>query len=311
MTLKRSTYEVALIEVTLARDFKRSSCLTLNLFFALVSEPYFNFATNNGNLYYLHPSETPALVLVTPVLEGTKNFQPWIRSMRISLLSKNKLLFVDGTFQDPEKTGSLHNQWRQCNSMVLSWIQRSVSPSVQKSISYFEKAYDAWKDLHDRFDEGDMFRIADLQEEIYRPSQGNLSVSEFYTELKSLWDELESFRPLPSCKCATPCSCDVLKSTRTYRDQDYTSRFLKGLNEQFAHVKSQIMMMEPFPTITKAFSTVIQQDRQTESPIVSDLDNKTSAVSNVQANAATNFQSQGRRGGFNGGRNCGGGRTGT
>lgn len=55
---------------------------------------------------------------------------------------------------------------------------------------------------------------------------------------------------------------------RLFRDQDYTIRFLKGLNEEYSHVKSQIMMMEPFPPIAKAFSLVIQQERQLHTPSV-------------------------------------------
>lgn len=91
---------------------------------------YVDFATNNGNPLYLHPSETPTTMLATLVLEGMKNFQPWIRSMRMSLISRNKISFVDGTFKSPEKTNSTFNQWTCCNSMVLSWIQRSVSANV-------------------------------------------------------------------------------------------------------------------------------------------------------------------------------------
>lgn len=208
--------------------------------------------------------------------------------MRMSLISKNKISFVDGTFKIPEKSESIYNQWTRCNNMVLSWIQRSVSMNVQKSIAYFDKAYEAWKDLHDRFNQGDMFRIAGLQEDIYRISQGNLGVSEYYTELKALWDELENFRPLSSCKSSIKCSCGALSSVRTFRDQDYTIRFLKGLNEQYFHVKSQIMMMDPFPPIAKAFSMVIQQERHFNTPIASDLDitnnNKAASVNNNQAN---------------------------
>lgn len=131
--------------------------------------------------------------------------------------------------------------------MILAWLQRSCSPNVQKSIIFFRTASAAWKDLHDRFDQGDMFRIADLHEEIYKLSQGSRDVSDYYIHLKSLWDELESFRPLPHCKCSIQCSCGAIQSIRLFRDQDYTIRFLKGLNDEYSHVRSQIMMMEPFP----------------------------------------------------------------
>jgi hypothetical protein len=114
-----------------------------------ILNPYADFATNTTNPFYLHPSETPAVVLVTPLLEGTKNFQSWILSMRVALVCKNKLGFVDGTIPIPEKQDSHYNQWLRCNNMILAWLQRSCSPNVQKSIIFFRTASAAWKDLHD------------------------------------------------------------------------------------------------------------------------------------------------------------------
>lgn len=140
-------------------------------------ESYTDFATNSSNPFYLHPNESPAVTLVQPPLEGSKNFQAWTRSMRVALISKNKLIFVDGTITAPAKTHSMYNQWFRCNYMVLAWIQRSVSPKVLKSVAFFDKAYNVWKDLHDRFDEGDIFRIADIQEQIAKLSQGTRTIS--------------------------------------------------------------------------------------------------------------------------------------
>lgn len=88
--------------------------------------------------------------------------------------------------------------------------------------------------------------------------QGTLDVSNYFTHLKVLWDELETYRPTPSCSSAIPCSCGASGSIRRYRDQDYVIRFLKGLNEKLTHSKSQIMMMNPLPDIDKTFSLVIQ-----------------------------------------------------
>lgn len=92
--------------------------------------------------------------------------------------------------------------------------------------------------------------------------QGTLDVSNYFTHLKVLWDELETYRPIPSCSCAIPCSCGASGSIRRYRDQDYVIRFLKGLNEKFTQSKRQIMMMNPLPDIDKTFSLVIQQERE-------------------------------------------------
>ncbi|KAI5416685.1 hypothetical protein KIW84_041637 [Lathyrus oleraceus] len=77
-----------------------------------------------------------------------------------------------------------------------------------------------------------------------------------------MWDELENYCPIRSCSCVIPCSCGATASIRRYREQDYVIRFLKGLNEKITHSKSQIMMMNPLPEIDKAFSLVIQQERE-------------------------------------------------
>lgn len=40
--------------------------------------------------------------------------------------------------------------------------------------------------------------------------------------------------------------------------------FLMGLNENFPHVKGQILLMDPSSPITKVFSLVIQEEKQKE-----------------------------------------------
>ncbi|KAJ0034274.1 hypothetical protein Pint_25490 [Pistacia integerrima] len=180
----------------------------------------------------------------------------------MALLSKNKLKFVDGTIEAPSSTDSLFSVWERCNTMVLSWLTHSLSPSITNSILWIDKAYDVWTDLHERFSQGDIFRISDLQEEIYSFKQGDKNVSDYFTELKILWDELMIFRPLPLCTCSTPCSCGIFNTFKTYRNNDYVIRFLKGLNDSFTVVRSQIMLMDPLPSINKVFSLVVQQERQ-------------------------------------------------
>lgn len=110
-----------------------------------------------------------------------------------------------------------------------------------------ETAHEVWKDLKKRFHEGDIFRISDLQEEIYMHKQGDSSITQYFTHLKGLRQELDNFRPIPSCKCQICCSCDLLPTIQTYKENDYVIRFLKGLNEQYSSVKFQIMLMKPLP----------------------------------------------------------------
>jgi len=46
--------------------------------------------------YFVHPSDGPSSVMVTPVLNGS-NYHSWARSMRSALGGKMKFEFINGT----------------------------------------------------------------------------------------------------------------------------------------------------------------------------------------------------------------------
>ena len=247
----------------------------------MANQSYADYTTNSANPFYLHPNENPSLVLVSPLLTD-KNYHTWARSMQIALISKNKEKFIDGTFPKPPVSDPLYSPWIRCNTMVLAWIQRSISEQIAKSVLWIDNASGVWKNLQIRFSQGDIFRISDIQEDLYKFKQGTLDVSNYFTQLKVMWDELENYRPIPSCSCDIACSCGAIASIRLYREQDYVIRFLKGLTEKFAHSKSQMMMMHPLPSIDKAFSLVIQQEREIDSSVSSVIP---SIAANEQATA--------------------------
>ncbi|KAF1888731.1 hypothetical protein Lal_00036773 [Lupinus albus] len=122
-------------------------------------------------------------------------------------------------------------------------------------------------------------RIADLLHDFYHLDQGTLTISEYFTELKTFWDEIETFRPIPNCKCGAQRICGIVQLIRTYREQNYVIKFLKGLTEQYAQVRSQIMFIDPLPNTTKVFSMLKQQERQFNLPILSTLDPETRILS--------------------------------
>ncbi|XP_020222097.1 uncharacterized protein LOC109804677 [Cajanus cajan] len=208
---------------------------------------------------YLHPGENPATSLVSPVLDST-NYHSWSRSFITALSAKNKVEFIDGGAPPPLKTDPLYSAWRRCNNMVVSWLVHSVSPSIRQSILWMDQADDIWKDLKTRYSQGDLLRVSDLQLEASSLKQGDLSVTEYFTKLRILWDELENFRPDPNCTCTIKCACSVLTIIAQRKLEDQAMQFLRGLNDQYNNVKSHVLLMEP--PISKIFSYVVQQERQ-------------------------------------------------
>ncbi|KAF1867112.1 hypothetical protein Lal_00049540 [Lupinus albus] len=215
------------------------------------------------NPYYLHPRENPGMILVSPPLDAT-NYHSWSRATRRALKSKNKFKFVDDTIREPQETNPSFEAWEICNTMVISWITRSLTQSIVQSSVYIENTQILWHDLKERFSKGDYFRTSDLLQEVHSIKQGDRSISTFFTDLKTIWEDLETLRPIPGCICAIKCSCSLVKTIKTQRDNEYVMCFLKALNDQFHTVRSQILLMEPLPPINKAFSLVLQQERQEE-----------------------------------------------
>ncbi|MCH84304.1 retrovirus-related pol polyprotein from transposon TNT 1-94 [Trifolium medium] len=243
-----------------------------------------------GNVYYVHSSDGPASVKVTPVLTHF-NYHGWARSMRRALGAKNKYDFVDGTILVPDQFDPSYKAWSRCNMLVHSWLMNSVEDSIAQSIVYLDNAIDVWNELKERFSRGDFIRISELQIEIYGLKQGSRSVSEFFTALKVLWEELEAYLPTPVCNCPRKCVCVTgIVNARSQHDLLRSIRFLTGLNDSYDLVRSQILLSDPLPPINRIFSSVIQYERQFASINGgSDLDDSKALV-----NASDTRRGQGR-----------------
>ncbi|XP_075518111.1 uncharacterized protein LOC142552274 [Primulina tabacum] len=130
----------------------------------------------------------------------------------------------------------------------------SVSKEIFSGIIYCTEASAVWTDLKERFDKICGSRIFSLHREISHLSQGSSSISMYFSNLKKLWDEYSSLVTLPSCGCAT---------AKAYLDHDQHQRllqFLMGLNEMYGHVRSQILMLDPLPSVNQAYSIISQEE---------------------------------------------------
>jgi len=125
-----------------------------------------------------------------------------------------------------------------------------------------DNVFDIWNDLKDRFSHGDMIRTSYIQVMISFFKQGELTVTNYFTQLKILWDELDLFRPLPICSCASKCTCDALVNVSKYKAQDQIIKFLRGLNDNYLTVRTQILSMDPLSSLNRVCSLVTQQERQ-------------------------------------------------
>jgi hypothetical protein len=188
--------------------------------------------------------------------------------MRRALAMKNKYKFVDGSIPIPGEDDLNRLAWERCNNLVHTWIINSISPSIAHSVVFIENAIDMWNDLKDRFMRGDRIRVAQLHQEIANLKQGEHNITDYFTELRGLWEELDQYRPIPQCTCPMPCTCLAMRNAKGFRAEDRIIQFLIGLNEEYQGVASQVLLMDPMPPINRVFSMVMQQERKLQYGVV-------------------------------------------
>ncbi|KAL2904788.1 Serine--tRNA ligase [Bienertia sinuspersici] len=152
---------------------------------------------------YLHPSDGTNSIVVEK-LTGTSNYRPWRRSLEIALASKRKLGFMTGGVKRGVSDKLKQESWDTCNSMVISWILNSVSDDIKKSVMFMNDAYEIWNHLETRFSVTNGARKYSINKQIYEIKQQGKPVSEYYTQMKALWVELETLNMTPTINTMTP-----------------------------------------------------------------------------------------------------------
>ena len=206
--------------------------------------------------FYMQNADHPGLLLVSHPLDGN-NYDDWQVAMTIALDAKNKIGFVDGSINRPATSDLNFRLWSRCNSMVKSWILNTVSPQIYRSILRLNDAVDIWKDLHSRFHMTNLPRTFNLTQEIQDLRQGSMSLSEYYTTLKTLWDQLDS-----TDEPDDPCICGKAARLQLKAERAKIVKFLAGLNDSYAIIRRQIIMKKVLPTLAGVYHILDQDDSQ-------------------------------------------------
>ncbi|CAA7043502.1 unnamed protein product [Microthlaspi erraticum] len=206
--------------------------------------------------FYLTNGDNPGLSLISEVLDGS-NYDNWRIAMNIALDAKNKIAFIDGSIVRPNESDQYFRIWSRCNSMVKSWLLNSVSKEIYKSILRFNDASEIWKDLSTRFHITSLPHSYQLSQQIWSLHQGSMDLSTYYTKLKTLWDELDG------ASCEETChDCKCCKATDTKAEHSRVIKFLAGLNESYAIIRSQIIMKKHVPMLSEIYNLLDQDHSQ-------------------------------------------------
>lgn len=148
--------------------------------------------------------------------------------MRIGLLCKRKLSFVDGRFPKSKFEPELHDLWEKVNAFVLSWIMSAVRPGLLSSMLYASRALKVREDLKERFDKVHGSRVLFLHREIHTLTQGTMIIADYFSKLRDLCDEFDALTPCSECLCP-----ELMKYAQHFESQ-ILLQFLTCLNESYS-----------------------------------------------------------------------------
>ncbi|XP_074291421.1 uncharacterized protein LOC141618213 [Silene latifolia] len=154
------------------------------------------------------------------------NYDLWADAVRNGLDAKNKLGFVDGTVTKPKGSEADSYEavaWRQCTAMVKAWLRNVIDEKLHPSITF--------------------------------SASGTRSVVEYYTHLKSIWDELANYSRIPQCTCGAG------EAFTKEKEEEKVHHFIMGLNTAlYDQIRSNLLMEDNLASLSRAYALVLREE---------------------------------------------------
>ncbi|XP_071718277.1 uncharacterized protein [Rutidosis leptorrhynchoides] len=187
---------------------------------------------------YVHPSDYPKQMHVNEALTDN-NYTDWSQEIVNFLFGKNKVSFVDSSIKKPEQ----YMPWMRCDAIVKGWLTTVMEKEIRTNVKYANSAYEIWNDLKERFGKESAHRAYELKQTLSMTHQDGVAVLVYYTKLRSLWDEIDS-------------------KISGLKEKERIYEFPMGLDNQFSVIKTQILAMNPMPSLGNVYHLVSEDERQ-------------------------------------------------
>ncbi|XP_074352698.1 uncharacterized protein LOC141691845 [Apium graveolens] len=192
--------------------------------------------TDLQNPLFMHPSDGPLSISV-PKLQGAGDYRAWKRTFEIQLSAKRKLNFIDGSIARSVTNTTEASQWDTCNNLTQ---------------------------LEKRFSLTNGSRKYKLNKDLFSLKQNSMKLSEYFTSLSSLCEEIDSMNILPTVVVVTLEITKLLRAIEDIKEESKLFQFLNGLDETYGAQRSQLLMMCPLPSVEVACAMIQQEESQKE-----------------------------------------------
>ena len=123
----------------------------------------------------------------------------------------------------------MHMAWIRADAMVKGWLTTTMEKEIRTIVRYANTSSKIWRDLEERFEKEGAPRAYESKQLLNTTRHGGIFVSNYYTKLRSVWDELQVvFR----------CTCSIGKQLNEVKEKERTCEFLMGLDDEFSVIRT-------------------------------------------------------------------------
>ena len=216
-------------------------------------------------------------------LNGT-NFRDWFQSVLLVIQGKGKTEYLDGAYPQPSPDAINYGTWVAENSIVMAWLINSMEPKIGRTYLHYKTARDIWTTVQELYSAAQCFEIRST---IRTTTQGSSTVTEHYTALTELWQEMDSFYEIK-----WHCTADSIQyNPRLEKERGFD--FLHGPNKDLDEVRGHLLGSKPLPSLRDAFAEVQREESRKRVMLTSppssilDLSSQASALASSQNNSAS------------------------
>lgn len=92
-----------------------------------------------------------------------------------------------------------YEKWEAENLTVMSWLLHSMQPQISWGLLFIRTEKRIWNTVNQTYAQThNLARISQLSQEIAHHRQGERSLSDYYSSLRGMWEELSHYQPISS-----------------------------------------------------------------------------------------------------------------
>lgn len=207
----------------------------------------------------LTSSDNPGAFISSPLLNGS-NYDEWEINLRMSLTSRKKFGFIDGSIAKPADTDATFADWTANNHLLVGWIKQTIEPKIRSSLSTREVSKHLWDIFKRRFSIKSGARLQQLRNSLASCKQNGSTVDDYFGRLSKIWDVIAECMNTKRCSCGK-CTCDLQTAHEQERDMLHVHDFLFGLDDSIHGViRSQICAISHLPDLDSVYQTIVQNE---------------------------------------------------